>query len=375
VNTAGLLTTSDLRTFKRCRRAWDLGSPFRRNLVPNGPVRPFELDTAIRDALAVYYYPGMWNWPRRIVEPIALSKYSDSMQRQFDRHGERFGTPGEDAALFERMLPLGEAMLRRYFEWAPRVDSFHAIRVDTDFQVNPPDPDHPGDGLVAGDREVRYAGRVDLLAVEQPVWLRQQDEQTQYWVVHHRVACGPWGDLHALLLDDRGNSSSWAGQHAARVRVGGVVYNELRADGDIPAQALSDTSVLETGPTTPDPVLEAELAARLADGRIRSESNRWCRRTWIAMSPIEIHAHQQRDAEVIKEMLSSPDSPYPSPSLENCSGCVFRKPCTTMTAGEDPGPILEEEYRVRMDRLPDLKGWPNQEPRPAEGHLGRWSAW
>jgi hypothetical protein len=372
---ATVFTTSDLRSFKRCRRAWDLGSPSRQNLAPNGPLRPFEVDTAIRDALAVYYYPGMWSWPRKIVEPIAFGKYAESMSRQLEGHDQRFGTSDEDRELFERMRPLGETMLRRYFEWAPSVDWFHSVRVDTDFRVNPPDPDHPGDGLVAGGHAVRYAGRIDLLAVEQAVWRRQQDDDTVYWIVHHRVAGEEWAALGDLLLDDRGTSSSWAGQDAARVRVVGVVYNELRAGVDLPARVLSDSTILEAKESPVDPVFEAELVERLADERIRRQTSQWCRRTWVAMSPSEIDAHQQRDSEAIEAMLSPTLPLYASPSAANCAHCAFRTPCMAMNRGEDPVPILEQSYRGRQEELAELKGWPNQEPRHSEGHLGRWSAW
>ena len=372
---ATVLTTSDLRSFKRCRRAWDFGSPSRRNLAPNGPERPFELDTAVRDGLAVYYYPGMWNWPRKVVEPIALSRYAESMHRQLARHDDRFGASDEDHGLFAEVLPLGETMLRRYFEWAPSVDWFHAIRVDTDFRVNPPDPDSPGDGLVAGGHAVRYAGRIDLLAVEQAVWRRQQDEDTVYWVVHHRLAGESWASLPDLLIDDRGGSSSWAGQDAARVRVVGVVYNELRAGADLPGRILSDDTIRDAAQGPVDPVLEAELAERLADERIRRQTSQWCRRTWVAMSPSEIEAHQQRDAETISKMISPSLPLYPSPSPGNCTACAFRAPCMALSRGEDPAPIFEQAYRQRHEELEDLKGWPNQERRHSEGHLGRWSAW
>lgn len=372
---ATVLTTSDLRSFKRCRRAWDFGSPSRRNLVPNKAERPFELDTAIRDSLAVYYYPGMWTWPRKIVEPIAFNKYAESMNRQLERHEERFGVSEGDRALFAELLPLGEAMLRRYYEWAPSVDWFHAVRVDTDFRVNPPHPDSPGDGLVAGGHAVNYAGRVDLLAVEQAEWRRQQDEDTVYWIVHHRLAGESWASLSDLLIDDRAGSSSWAGQDAARVRVVGVVYNELRAGVSLPARVLSDSTLGDVSHTPVDPVLEAELAERLADERVRRQTSQWCRRTWVGMSPVEIEAHQQRDSEAIADMLSPELPVFPSPSPANCTACVFRAPCLAMSRGQDPAPILEQGYHERQDELKDLERWPNQEPRHSEGPLGRWSAW
>ena len=372
---ATVLTTSDLRSFKRCRRAWDFGSPSRRNLAPKGPLRPFELDSALRAALAVYYYPGMWTWPRAVVEPLALNKYTESMTLQFERHKERFGATEEDRQLFDGMHPVGEAMLRRYLAWAPSVDWVDAVRVDTDFRVNPPHPDRPEDGLVHRGHAVQYAGRIDLLAVEQAEWRREgPDDDTVYWIVHHRVAGESWAELADLAIDDRACSSLWAGQDAARVRVAGVVVNELRAGTDLPERVLSDPSALSRG-NPPDPLVEAELAARLADERIRRQTSQWCRRTWIAAEPWQVLAHQQRDSEVIAEMLTDGLPVYPSPSVENCTQCVFRAPCIAMNRGDDPGPVLEAGYRERVDDLADVKGWPNQERRHSESHLGRWSAW
>jgi hypothetical protein len=50
-------TAADRAAFKRCRRQWDFGARERQNLepvaVPAGP----DLDLAVRDALAVYYFP------------------------------------------------------------------------------------------------------------------------------------------------------------------------------------------------------------------------------------------------------------------------------------------------------------------------------
>ncbi len=48
------------RLFRRCRRAWDLGSRARQYYEPAEPQRVFDLDEAVRDALDVYYFPGMW---------------------------------------------------------------------------------------------------------------------------------------------------------------------------------------------------------------------------------------------------------------------------------------------------------------------------
>jgi len=59
----------DREWFKRCRRAWDLGSSARQDYEPVRPAGPSPLGPAIADALAVYYYPAMWDWQPAIVRP------------------------------------------------------------------------------------------------------------------------------------------------------------------------------------------------------------------------------------------------------------------------------------------------------------------
>lgn len=54
------ITAEDRAAFKRCRRQWDLASPSRRDLEPAADPPP-DVAAALRDALAVYYYPGTWD--------------------------------------------------------------------------------------------------------------------------------------------------------------------------------------------------------------------------------------------------------------------------------------------------------------------------
>ncbi|MDQ3901122.1 MAG: hypothetical protein M3319_12050, partial [Actinomycetota bacterium] len=68
--------------FRRCRRAWDLGARERRDYEPIEPAQVFSFGEAIHDALDVYYFPGMWDWNRAIVRPLAIAGFEKSMHRQ-----------------------------------------------------------------------------------------------------------------------------------------------------------------------------------------------------------------------------------------------------------------------------------------------------
>ena len=67
---ACVISPADWASFRRCRRQWDFAARPRRNLEPlaTGP----DLDRAIRDTLAVYYFPGMWDWGRSITQPLVV---------------------------------------------------------------------------------------------------------------------------------------------------------------------------------------------------------------------------------------------------------------------------------------------------------------
>jgi hypothetical protein len=199
-------TPADRGAFKRCRRQWDLGARERQNWEPARPAAVPDLDLAVRDALAVYYFPGMWDWQRSVVLPLVLQGFARSMGRQPGAGG------GELAA--------GEGLLRRYFDWAPGVDRFSPVQVECAFEVNLPDPAGGDRELVLADgRPIRYQGRADLLA---------GDEHDHYWIVAHRVV-DRFGPADELLLDEELVAACWAMERLyPGMRVAGTVHNELR---------------------------------------------------------------------------------------------------------------------------------------------------
>ena len=75
-------TPADRGAFKRCRRQWDFGARERQGYEPARPAPALDLDLAVRDALAVYYFPGMWDWQRSVVLPLVLQGLARSMGRQ-----------------------------------------------------------------------------------------------------------------------------------------------------------------------------------------------------------------------------------------------------------------------------------------------------
>ncbi|HJV08450.1 MAG TPA: hypothetical protein VJ653_02185, partial [Acidimicrobiales bacterium] len=206
-----VITVSDRQAFKRCRRQWDFGSRLRQAWEPDVDTAPADLAAAVRASLAVWYFPGMWEWDRAIVRPLAEEAYRKAVA----------GWP----AGHDDLVATGERLLARYYDWAPEADVFTPLRVETDFHVSVPDPADPRRDLAGADGSaVHFTGRVRLLVV---------DPFNVHWLVDHLVGDG-WADIDALVLDERGATSCWAwGRCYLGTAIAGVVYNELRTDADL----------------------------------------------------------------------------------------------------------------------------------------------
>ena len=82
----------------------------------------------LHDALAVYYFPGMWTWARSVVEPLVERSFRDA---------------GFAHSAFD--------FVRAYARWAEAIDGFTPLRVETDVEVHIPDAAQPGAELAAPD--------------------------------------------------------------------------------------------------------------------------------------------------------------------------------------------------------------------------------
>jgi hypothetical protein len=307
-------TSADRAAFKRCRRQWDFGARERQNLEPVEGVAGPDLELAVRDALAVYYFPGMWDWERSVVLPLVLHGLARSAGRQP-------GVGGQVPAAVE-------AMLRRYFDWAPGVDRFSPIQVECSFEVNLPDPAGGDRELVLDDgRPIRYEGRVDLLA---------GDEHDRYWVVAHRVV-DRFGPADDLLLDEELVAAGWAMERFyPGMRIAGTIHNELLrpaeppAGVDQPAPAAAPWRARRrrlrrhqrglpqheaSGGGRSLPYARRGLGPRPADPAVvSSEGDGEFRRTRILRDPAELAAVGARLAAEALDMVDPELRLYPNPA-------------------------------------------------------------
>ena len=219
------ITEDDRARFKRCRRQWDFASPHRRGLEPVSAANPV-LPAVLQDALAVYYYPGTWDW-----EPdLRQSLVHKAVVRALDEAGAPDALPG------------AMALVDAYDAWASTVDDFSPVKIGHDVQGLVPDPRDPERGLATADGSaVIYACRIDLLAI---------DASDEYWVVRHQIL-DEWQELEALIGDETAVAACWAWeQEYVGMEISGTIHNQVRITGPLDRPAA--------GESAPDRVRQSE---------------------------------------------------------------------------------------------------------------------
>ena len=98
------ISPEDRARFKRCRRQWDFASPHRRDLEAAVSNETSALSTALKDALAVYYYPGTWDWQHELKQSLVHK----AIRRSLEEAGAVEGLATAIAEAHERVEGLHE---------------------------------------------------------------------------------------------------------------------------------------------------------------------------------------------------------------------------------------------------------------------------
>ena len=324
------ITENDRVQFKRCRRQWDFASPHRRGLAPVGAVDA-AFTASLKDALAVYYYPGTWDWPHELKQSLVHK----ALKRALDDGGE---TIALDAAT---------ALLDSYDAWASTVDHFAPVRIDHDVQALVPDPRDPERGLTTPDGSaVIYTCRIDLLAI---------DAADEYWVVRHQIV-DDWQESDALIRDEPVVAACWAWeQEYLGMEISGTIHNEVRVNGPLdlpdPDRTANGASyrVAQSEPSGGGRAIpqHRRLLARTArtddPTRVEQHTAGLLRRTHIRRSRAEISLVPVLIGAEAIDMTGDP-AIYPT-FAQHCQMCEFSSPCLALIEGTDAETILAQGFR------------------------------
>lgn len=328
------ITAEDRRRFKRCRRQWDFASLHRRGLRP-ADLAESALPAALKDALAVYYYPGTWDWQHEVTQPLVHR----ALERSLD-----------DAEETDQ-LDLAAALLDCYDAWANAVDDFAPVKINLDVAALVPDPDDPERGLMVHDGSpVIYPCRIDLVAV---------DAADEYWVICHQIV-DDWRDIDTWVRDEQAVAACWAFEHDyIGVQIAGTIHNEVRIGGPLKFPAAGSAKKrLPKAVAQHDPSgggrslpqhqrVSAQAARRAATDRTEQRTAGVLRRTRIRRTRHEITSVGSLLAAEALDMTGWPTI-YPT-FAGHCGDCEFSAPCTALIMGDDAEPLLQNHFR----RAPD----------------------
>ncbi|HEY4003651.1 MAG TPA: hypothetical protein VGM60_00475 [Pseudonocardia sp.] len=312
----------EARAFRECRRAWDLGARERQDLEPAAPSRTFDFDEAIHDALEIYYFPGMWDWSRTIVRPLAVRAFDKAMRRQRDAYAAHRELTDAQQWEWQQHLDEGAALLERYFGWAATVDDeLSAVQVSVLFDITVPDPTRPEAGLCTpSGKGIWYRVRIELVVT---------DAHGRCWLVEHRIV-PEFSDLNDLQLDEQSLTRAWAWEIGFLGRIEGTIYNELRTGADPDRSEQFRVRAIQ-GPS----------------GLIKQQGGAGFRRTHIPRLPGELAGRGLAVGHEIMDMTDPGLRLYPNPAVSRCASCAYRAPCVVMNQGEDVGPMLRASFRPR----------------------------
>jgi hypothetical protein len=311
-------------------------------------------ERAIRDALAVYYFPAMDDWNRAIVRPLAIKGFDRSMTESRTWRGKWASLTAAEQQEFEDNLEAGHAMLDNYFAWAAAIDDFDSLFADHDVWAPISDPEHPGQDLGTLDgRPMRYMGRMDQLI---------SDPDDELWVVEHRVVRGGWTAEEVLVDDEVMRGLCWYTQIAyPQMLIAGSVTNELRVDGQLDSSPVDEiverdrrtmigSRHVQTrrSPQSIDPASTpaARSAATAEDHVVGQQGNGLFQRTVVRRNQASMREAGTRVAEVAAR-LRDPDLPVPPTFSARCGTCQFKAPCDVMEAGGDWQTLLDSRFFAR----------------------------
>jgi hypothetical protein len=319
-------------SFKRCRRQWDFASPHRRGLEPVDTAGP-ALPAAVKDALAVYYYPGTWDWQHDLKQSLVHKAVERSLN---------------DAGAGD-LVEAATALLDCYDAWASMIDDFAPVKIEHDVVGMVADPVDTERGLLTPNGSgVVYGCRVDLLAV---------DVADEYWVVRHRLV-DDWQDPDTLVRDEEAVAACWAWeQDYMGMEIVGTIHNEVRIGGplDLPGPAAAPGRERRPvaqhegsggGRSIPQHQRVSVRESRVGvASRVDQHTAGPLRRTRIRRARHEIAAVGRQLAAEALDMASEP-AIYPNPAA-HCAVCEFAAPCLALFEGADPEPVLAAQFRLR----------------------------
>ena len=332
------ISVSDMRTFNRCRRKWDLVSPNRQNLQRAIDVKDFfvvghayhealdllktdpdiDVDQAVDVALITSTADARTNYLETVGAPMSdeevmyyFGHVDTDVREMVHRYIRKYG---------RQMLPEGFKYLHSELTGSVPIAN-QIINGVWDY--------------------VKFIFTVDGLCVE--------EDTGELWVVEHKTYSRP-PSVSYMEFDDQFRCYAYGVEELTGKNVAGVLYDgiskkaptepRLLKDGTLSKAAINTDVHTFMNAITKHGLNPADYAGRLAEIRLlNDEEDPFFKREFIrynqysieeSMSTMWATVHQMGDAMRRPELELYPHRPY-----NGCSDCNVRTLCDAMTNQED----------------------------------------
>lgn len=321
------ISISEIQQFMRCRRQWDITSPFRQNLVKIGmPSAALHVGSGFHEALEANAKGENWRDALRVWAQDEVEKFRVYYTAQV-------GAPPSEAELqsfFDAEVQIDELMNRyfdRYGEENPIGPRYKYVAVEQTCEVPIPGTDGT------------FMFTLDGLA--------QDQQDGTFWVVEHKTYSSK-PDMDRLSTDHQITAYAWAVAAILGEKITGFLYDGMsKKVPTIPAVLKSTGRLSETFTETIDGLSYrqaiynngfaesdyADILARL-DDRDRQPQTPFFTRWKIPVLQAQIDAFASYLPDVYNDMVSDP-AIYPNFRFDGCWDCGVRDLCKAMQFGDD----------------------------------------
>lgn len=403
--------SSDVASYKQCRRRWDWSSPTRNNLRRKveiyGVNFPLWFGTGIHFALERFYDPMLshdpvesfktwfqYQWEGGLVDESWLEHTYDvsprivegtfkvldtfdgkkathkTVNRLYQIRGLQELIPDPYPEEFEAHYELGIGMMEFYKSYAKRVDDFVVVAAESvysiplGFEVKDIREDSPNYGKKL---EVHARGKRDAITF--------YPETGKYGLIDHKTAARIDESYFAKLdKDEQCSNYLWATMQEALLYdlpwqgkvVDRIIYNAIRKSFPKPPTPLKNgyPSLNKANEGTTAELFmeyirdndlefwfhEDEKAQAYYNYLVQQGDSLFVQRDVVTRNKYEVEATGKHLRMIAEEMTSDP-AIYPNPTGNfGCIHCAFRSPCIAADDGSDWMGMLADSYEENRDR-------------------------
>ena len=323
------ISNSDIATFNKCKRQWDLISPNRQGLVSNTTADYFFIGSAFHrclDAQAQGIIAGVYEYCDGTIVNCIEAEMETERSRYHKINGFSMSQYEEDGIYGEAKALVRDMANRYHAHWGPHpLPGYRLLHTELTFRVRIPNTSYGW-----------YRGTLDGLV--------QHESSGELWVLEHKTYSRK-PKLVELMLSDQVRFYIWSVEQLTGLRIAGSIYDGMYKKQPLVPRMLQSgkmsTAAIETTPEVYtaallanglNPADYADHIKKIADNL--AEDNPFFTRQLQPANRDAISQMPELLRDVYLDMNNNPRI-YPHRPWDGCGRCPVKSICDAMLLGED----------------------------------------